>query len=81
MMQRPAPDFPAVARQRLGAGGGLEAVREDPLFPFQPHRLPGSKLKTQKVERDDRKVPAPVHILAIDDLSYLSVHHDFYGFC
>ena len=28
-MQRPAPDFPADARQRLWAGGGLEVVRED----------------------------------------------------
>src|SRR5271155_2978198 len=68
VMQRPAPDFPADARQRLRAGGGLEAVREDPLLPFQPHRFPGTELKAQKVKRDDRKVAAPVHILAVDDL-------------
>src|SRR5208282_5396261 len=33
VMQRPAPDFPADARQRLWTCSGLEAVREDPLLP------------------------------------------------
>jgi len=50
VMQRPAPDFPADARQRLWTCGGLEAVREDPLLPFEPHRFPGTELKAQKVE-------------------------------
>src|SRR5215471_14843417 len=50
MMKRPPPNGSADGRQRLRAGGGLEAVREDPLFPLPPHRLPGSKLKAEKVE-------------------------------
>ena len=51
VMQRPAPDFPADARQRFRAGGGLEAVREDAATRLHPHRLPGTELKAQKVER------------------------------
>ena len=64
MMKRPAPDRSANERQRLRAGGGLEAVREDALRAYPPHRLPGPKLESQKVERDDREVAASVRILA-----------------
>src|SRR5882724_5106447 len=39
MTKRPAPNCSADGRQRLWAGSGLEAVREDPLFPSSPHRL------------------------------------------
>src|SRR6516164_1361529 len=38
VMQRPAPDFPADARQRLRAGGGLETVREDAPVRLHPLR-------------------------------------------
>src|SRR6476646_6930335 len=65
MMKRPAPDRSANERQRLRAGGGLEAVREDALRAFPPHRLPGPKLESQKVERDDREVAASVRILTM----------------
>jgi len=68
VMQRPAADFPADAHQRLRAGGGHEAVREDTATLLHPHRLPGTELEAQKVERDDRKIAAPVYILAVDDL-------------
>src|SRR5262249_57322408 len=44
-MERPATDFATDARQRLRAGGGLEAVREDTLLAFPPHRLPGTELE------------------------------------
>ena len=40
---------------------------------FPPHRLPGPKLESQKVERDDREVAASVRILAVDDLRLLGM--------
>src|SRR6202047_550906 len=61
MMKRPTPNRPADGRQRFRTGGGHEAVGSLSI----PDRLPGSKLKTQKIKRDDRKVAAPVRILAI----------------
>ena len=79
MMKRPAPDRSANERQRLRAGGGLEAVREDALRAFPPHRLPGPKLESQKVERDDREVAASVRILAVDDLRLLGMQHQLAG--
>ena len=66
-------------RQRLRAGGGLEAVREDALRAFPPHRLPGPKLEPQKVERDDREVAASVRILAVDDLRLLGMQDQLAG--
>src|SRR5271167_2318839 len=60
-MKPPTPDFPADARQRLWASGGLEVVREDAAIRLHPHRFPGTELKAQKIKRDHRKVPAPVH--------------------
>ena len=68
-MQRPAADITADARQRLRAGGGLETVREDAPVRLHPHDLSGSKLEAEKVEGDVGEVAAPVHILAVDDLS------------
>src|SRR6202040_581419 len=50
MMKSPSPDRPADGRQRLRAGGRLEAVREDSLFPLPPHRLPRSKCKAEEVK-------------------------------
>src|SRR5262249_45111377 len=50
VMKCPAPDFPANARQRLRAGGGLETMREDAAVRLHPHRLPGTKLEAQEVE-------------------------------
>src|SRR6201998_4305975 len=50
MMKRPLPDCLADGRQRLRAGGRLEAVREDSLFPLPPHRLPRSKCKAEEVK-------------------------------
>src|SRR6201987_5492068 len=79
MMKRPAPDRSANERLRLRAGGGLEAVREDTLRAFPPHRLPGPKLESQKVERDDREVAASVRILAVDDLRLLGMQHQLAG--
>ena len=79
MMKRPAPDRSANERQRLRAGGGLEAVREDALRAFPPHRLPGPKLESQKVERDDREVAASVRILAVDDLRLLGMQDQLAG--
>src|SRR3984893_17846116 len=67
-VKRPTSNFSADARQRLRTGGRLEAVREDTHRAFPAHRLPGSELEPKKVERDDGKVPAPAHILAVDDL-------------
>src|SRR5262245_55584752 len=75
MMKRPAPNGPTDGRQRLRAGRGLEAVRKGPLFPLSRHRLAGSKLTAEKVERDAGKVSAPVGILAIDDLRLLGMQH------
>ena len=68
MVKRPSPDCSADTRQRLRTGGGLEAVREDPLLAFPPHRLPGAELEAKEVERDSRKVATPVHILAVDPM-------------
>jgi hypothetical protein len=51
MVMGPASDGPADALQRFRTGSGLEALREDPYFPSL-HRLPGSKLKPEKVERN-----------------------------
>ena len=79
LMQRPAPDFPADARKRLWTGSGHEAVREDTAIRLYPHRLPGTELEAQKVDRDDRKVPAPVLILAVDDLRLLRMQHQLAG--
>src|SRR5580704_2049815 len=50
MMKSPSPDCLADGRQRLRAGGRLEAVREDSLFPLPPHRLPRSKCKAEEVK-------------------------------
>src|ERR1700732_4233815 len=66
MMKSPSPDRPANGRQRLRAGGRLEAVREDSFFPLPPHRLPRTKCKAEKVERDVGKVSTPFCILAVD---------------
>src|ERR1700680_3645707 len=67
-VKRPTSNFSADARQRLRTGGRLEAVREDARLAFPPHRLTRSELEPKEVEREERKVPAPVHILAVDDL-------------
>ena len=67
-VKRATSNFSADARQRLRTCGRLEAMREDPHLALPPHRLSGSELEPKKVERDDGKVPAPVHILAVDDL-------------
>src|SRR5580692_8987217 len=71
MMKRPTPNRPADGRQRFRTSGGHEAVGSLSI----PDRLPGSKLKTQKIKRDDRKVAAPVRILAIDDLCLHRMQH------
>jgi hypothetical protein len=71
MMKRPTPNRPADGRQRFRTSGGHEAVGSLSI----PDRLPGSKLKTQKIKRDDRKVAAPVRILAIDDLRLHRMQH------
>src|SRR5436190_16759549 len=71
MMQRPATDIAADARQRRRTGGGLETVREDASVRLHPHDLPGSKLEAEKVEVDVREVASPVHILAVDKLRLL----------
>ena len=74
-MKPPTPDFPADARQRLGAGCGQEAVDRLPL----PYRFPGAKLKAQEVERDGRKVAAPVRILAVDDFRLFRMQRQLAG--
>src|SRR5215831_4454274 len=79
VMQRPAPDFPADARQRLRAGGGLETVREDAPIRLHPHDLSGSKLEAEKVEVDVGEVAPPVHILAVDDLRLLRMQYQLAG--
>src|SRR6476620_886441 len=79
MVKLPASDFPADALQRLRAGGGLKAVREDTLVSFPPHRLPSAELKAQKVERNDGKVAPPVRILAVDDLRLFRMQHQLAG--
>jgi hypothetical protein len=73
VMKRPASYSTADALERLWAGCGLKAVREDTLPVSLPHRLPGSELETQEIERDDRKVAPPVRILAVDDLRLLGM--------
>src|SRR5258708_4713610 len=78
-VKRPTSNFSADARERLWTGGGLEAVREDAHLAFPPHRLPGSELEPEKVERDDRKVPAPVHILTVDDFRLHRMQHQLAG--
>ena len=79
VMQRPASDFPADARQRLRAGGGLETVRKNTPVRLHPHYLPGSKLEAQKVEVDVGEVAPPVHILAVDDPRLLLMQHQLAG--
>src|SRR5260370_5238340 len=66
-VKRPTSNFSADARQRLWTGRRLEAVREDAPLAFPPHRLPGSALEPEKLEPDDPKIPAPLHILTVDD--------------
>src|ERR1700687_5354109 len=53
MMKRQAPDVAANDRKPLRAVDGLEAVRKNELRASPPNRLPGPKLESQKVERDD----------------------------
>src|SRR5262249_11459408 len=79
VMQRPAPDFPADARQRLRAGGGLETVREDAPVRLPPHDLSGSKLEAEKVKVYVGNVAPPVHILTIDNLRLLRMQHQLAG--
>src|SRR5438093_9464349 len=62
VMNRPAADISADARQRLRAGGGLETVREDASVRLYPHDLSGSKLEAEKVKVDVGEVAAPVDI-------------------
>src|SRR5437764_3843324 len=71
VVQRPAADIAADARQCLRASRGLEAVREDAAIRLHPHYLSGSKLEAEKVKVDVGEVAAPVHILAVDDLRLL----------
>jgi hypothetical protein len=71
VVQRPAADIAADARQCLRASRGLEAVREDAAIRLHPHYLSGSKLEAEKVKVDVGEVAAPVHILAVDDLCLL----------
>src|SRR6516225_1114032 len=54
-------------------------MRVDALLALPPHRLPGSKLEPQKVERSDRLVGYSVRILAIDDLRLLRMQHQLAG--
>src|SRR4029453_16139444 len=75
VMQRPASDFPADARQRLRAGGGLKTVREDTPARLHPHDLSGSELKAEKVKVDVWEIAAAIHILAVDDLCLMWVMH------
>ena len=75
MMQRPASDFSADARQRLRTSGGLETVCEDAPVRLYPHYLPGSKLEAEKVKVDIGEVAAPVHILTVDDFRLLRMQH------
>ena len=70
-MKSPALYFSADRLQRTGTDGRLEAVREDTLLAFPPHRLPGSKLEAEKIECDDGKVVGPSDILAVDNLRLL----------
>src|ERR1700730_3852659 len=71
MMQRPAAYLAADARQRLRAGSGLEAVRENTTVRLQPHDLSGSKLGAEEVKVEVGEFAPPVHILAVDDFRFL----------
>ena len=71
VMQRPAANLAADARQRLWASRGLETVCEDAPVRLYPHYLPGSKLEAEKVKVDDGKIALPVHILAVDNFRFL----------
>jgi hypothetical protein len=79
VVQRPAADIAADARQCLRASRGLEAVREDAAIRLHPHYLSGSKLEAEKVKVDVGEVAAPVHILAVDDLCLLRMQHQLAG--
>src|SRR5258705_12102795 len=48
MMQRPAADIAAGARQRRRAGGRVETQWEDAALRLHPHDLPGPKLGAVK---------------------------------
>src|SRR5438552_14966716 len=50
VMQRPAANLAADARQRLRTGGRLETVREDTPARLHPHDLSGSELEAEKVK-------------------------------
>jgi hypothetical protein len=47
----------------FGLAAGWKLCAKMRFVPFPPHRLPGPKLESQKVERDDREVAASVRIL------------------
>src|SRR6516162_5375640 len=79
MMQRPAADLAADARQRLWASGGLEAVCEDASARLLPHDLSGSELEAEKVKVDVGEVAPPVRILTVDDLRFLRMQHQLAG--
>src|SRR6201984_2194680 len=53
MMQRPASDFSADARQRLRTSGGLETVCEDAPGRLYPHYFPGLQPEAGKRKGDD----------------------------
>ena len=46
---------------------------------LHPHRLPGTELKAQKIERDVGEVAPSVRILAVDDLRLLRMQHQLVG--
>src|ERR1039457_3271769 len=76
MVKSPAPDTPTDGLQRFRAGRGQEGVS---IEIAMPDRLPGSKRVAKKVERLVRVVPAPVRILAVDDLRLLRMQHQLAG--
>src|SRR5215211_8413005 len=57
VMQRPAANIAADARQRPRAGRGLETVRENAALRLHPHDLPGSKLEAEKSKWMSGKSP------------------------
>ena len=79
VMQRPAANLAADARQRLWASRGLKTVCEDAPTRLHPHDLPGSKLEAEKVKVDVGKVTSPVHVLAVDDLRLLPMQYQLAG--
>src|SRR5215467_12654695 len=79
LMQRPAANLAADARQRLWTSRGLETVCEDAPTRLHPHDLPGSKLEAEKVKVDGGKVASPVHVLAVDDLRLLPMQYQLAG--